>query len=419
MPKTSLTARLLGVEKTVIEEVWYEEEHRAVVVSVRPYKNEECRCGICGTLSPKYDRGEGVRRWRTLDLGTLKAFLEGDAIRVTCPFHGVVVAQVPWARHKARFTRAFEDQVAWLTTNMSKTAVCQLMRVSWPSVGRIVTRVGDEARAGKDMLGGLKCIGIDEISYRKGHRYLTVVVDHESKRLVWASPGRDDATVHRFFDELGPERCEAIEVVSSDAGKWITRVVANRCPNAELCMDPFHVVQWATDALDEVRRGMWNEAVRWGRRSVATDLKGLRFALWKDPSKLTDKQAASLARIQDRNKPLYRAYLLKEQLRQVFRVRGQEGIDLLDEWLAWASRSRLSAFVKVAQRIRRHLDAVHAVLIRGVTNALVESVNTRIRLAARRAFGFHSPEALIALAMLDVGGLCPPLPGRLPLGAKS
>lgn len=413
MAKASLTARLLGVEKTVVEDVWYDEEEGALVASVRPYKNEQGRCGICGTSSPMYDRGEGVRRWRTLDLGTVKAYLEGEAPRVQCPFHGVVVAAVPWARHKARFTKTFDDQVAWLATQTSKSAACELMRVSWRTVGRIVTRVGDEARAQEDVLSRLKRIGIDEISYRRGHRYLTVVVDHDKKRLVWAAPGRDKATLHRFFEELGPERSEAIEEVSSDAGNWIAPVVAERCPNAELCMDPFHVVQWATKALDEVRREVWRMTRQAGMKALSKEVQRARFALWKNPEDLTEHQAATLATIQKANRPLYRAYLLKEQLRQVFRARGRAGIELLDGWLKWASRSRLEPFVELGRKIRRHLQAVHAVLIRGLSNALVESINTRIRLAARRAFGFHSPEALIALAMLDVGGLCPPLPGRL------
>jgi len=408
----TIWALLLGVERAFIEGVDFDEVRGCLYVSLRPWRRESNRCGICRRRSPRYDRGEGLRRWRALDLGTIRTYLVAAAPRVLCPVHGVVVAAVPWARHGARFTRYFEDTVAWLATRCSKTAVTELMRVSWRSVGRIVKRVSKEAEAGADLLSGLRRIGIDEISYRKGHKYLTIVVDHDRRRLVWACPGRNSETVHRFFDALGEEGCLEICEVSSDAGKWITSVVQERCPHAQLCMDPFHVVAWATRALDEIRRSVWNAARSQGQKARAKQLKNARFALWKKPQDLTERQKMSLAAIQATNKPLYRAYLLKEQLRQVFKLRGQAGIELLDRWLSWACRSRLPAFVELSRTIRRHLEAIRNSLRLGLSNGLIESTNTKIRLIARRCFGFHSPQALIGLAMLDLAGLCPPLPGR-------
>jgi transposase len=159
------------------------------------------------------------------------------------PEHGVVVAQVPWARAGSGFTCEFEDQCGWLAVHTSRTAVSALMRVAWRTVGRIVERLTDEGLAGTDLLANLRRIGIDELSYRKGHKYLTVVVDHDSGRLVWMQPGRDAATVHRFFDALGPERSAALELVSADGALWIEEAVAKRAPQAVRCLDPFHVVQ--------------------------------------------------------------------------------------------------------------------------------------------------------------------------------
>ena len=170
-----------------------------------------------------------------------------------------------------------------------------------------------------DLLAGLKRIGIDEISRRKGQRYITVVIDHDSGRLVWAARGRDRKTVERFFDQLGEERCKHVELVSADMASWIAGPVAERCPNATLCVDAFHVVQAATDALDEVRREVWNDARQAGHDQLARQLKGARFALWKNPENLTGRQQTKLAAIQQLNRRLYRAYLLKEQLRQIYR----------------------------------------------------------------------------------------------------
>ncbi len=412
MRSARLWARLLGVEGTVVEGVDFDEQG-AVVAGVRPGFRERGRCGVCRRRCPGYDEGEGRRRWRALDLGTTRCYLEAEAPRVCCRRHGVVVAAVPWARHDARFTRGFDDQVAWLACQCSKRAVSELMRVSWRTVGRIVARVAAELRGRYDPLAYLRRIGIDEISHRRGQRYLTVVVDHDSGLLVWAAPGRDKKTLRLFFDLLGAERSATIELVSADGAAWIEEVVSERCPNAALCLDPFHVVQWASAALDEVRREVWNTARRTGQTAEARSLKGARFCLWRNPEDLSGRQRSRLPQIAQTNEPLYRAYLLKEQLRQALKLPLPEALALLDAWLAWARRCRLEPFVKLAQQIAAHLPGIEATLRHGLSNARTESVNTRIRLIARRAFGFHSPEALIALALLSLGGLCPPLPGRL------
>jgi len=407
-----LWARLVGVEGAVIGRVWYDEQAEAVMVAARPRKHLQGRCGVCARRCPGFDHGEGRRRWRALDLGTVRAFIEADAPRVRCPEHGVVVAGVPWARHGARHTRAFDDTAAWLAVHTSKQAVSQLLRVAWETVGRVVARVATDAEQAADRLEGLRRVGIDEISYKRGHKYLTIVVDHDRGRLVWAAPGRDAATLGGFFDALGEARCAGIRLVSADAAEWIAVTVAARCPNATLCADPFHVVKWATDALDEVRRQVWNDARKGGQVALAGELKGARYALWKNPEDLTRRQRGKLAWIARVNGQLYRAYLLKEQLRLVFKLKGVRATVLLEAWLGWARRCRIPAFVKLAKAITAHRASIQAALTEGLSNGLVESTNTKIRLLTRVAFGFRSPEALIALAMLSVGGLCPPLPGR-------
>jgi transposase len=404
-------ARLLGLARAVVEDVWID-ELGAVVVAIRPRARERGRCPHCRRRCAGYDWGEGHRRWRALDLGTTFAFVEAEAPRVRCRRHGVVVAAVPWARHDSAFTRAFEDQTAWLAVNTSKSAVSELMRIAWRSVGWICERVMREAQAQRDLLAGLARLGFDEIAIRKGQRYLTVVVDHDTGRLVWAAPGRDRTTVERFLELLGAERCQQIKLVSCDMAEWITRPVGERCPNAVVCLDPFHVTKLATDALDEIRREVWNRARRAGQTATARELKGARFALWKNPEHLTRRQKAKLSQIKQTNEPLYRAYLLKEQLRAIYRVPTEHAGALLDAWLAWARRSRLEPFVRLARTITDQRPGIEAAVEHGLSNARVEQLNTQIRLITRRGFGYHSPWAVIALAMLALGGLCPPLPGR-------
>jgi transposase len=407
--------RLLGVEHGVIESVELVADRRGeevVLARVRPTVRQRSRCSRCGRRCRGYDQGEGRRRWRTLDLGTVRAFLEAAAPRVSCPVHGVVVAAVPWARPGSRSTYAFEDTCTWLVANATMTTVAVLLRVSWRTVSGIVARVVAELAGRTDQLGGLRRIGIDEIAYRKGHRYLTVVVDHDTGRLVWAREGRNSDVLRRFFDDLGAQRSKDLTHVSADGAEWIHTVVAERAPQAVLGLDPFHVVAWATKALDEVRRGTWNQLRRDGKTSQAASMKGSRWALVKNPEDLTGDQRTTLAGIAADNKALYRAYLLKEQLRAVFAAKGQKGRVLLAGWLSWARRSRLPGFVKLAKTIEKYRRLIWNTLDHEMSNARSEATNTHLRVLTRRAYGYGSPDALIAMAMLTRGGLCPNLPGR-------
>jgi transposase len=347
-----------------------------------------------------------------LDLGTVPVYLQADTYRVSCAEHGVVVAHVPWARPGARFTTAFEDTTAWLVAHAALSTVAILLRVAWRSVAAIVTRVVAERAERTDRLTGLRRIGIDEISYRKGQRYLLVVVDHDTGRLVWAGKDRTTATLHQFFDALGEKRSAQLTHVSADGAEWIHDVVRERAAQAVICLDAFHVVAWATTALDAVRRGVWNQLRQAGNTDAARELKGTRWALLKNPPDLTGAQRTTVAIIAQVNKPLYRAYLLKEQLREVFTTKGTQGKRLLAGWLSWARRSRLPEFVKLAKTITRFLPLIHNTLKHGLGNARSEATNTHLRLLTRRAYGYHSAEALIAMANLTRGGLCPPLPGR-------
>ena len=409
MRDVSLWRGLLGVEKTVLERVEFDEDAEVLVAHVRPTKRQRSRCGVCGRRSPGYDSGAGRRRWRALDLGTVVAVLEADAPRVTCREHGVVVAAVPWARHDAGHTYAFDETVAWLATQSSKSTVTALMRIAWRTVGSIITRVWADVDAHCDRLAGLRRIGIDEISYKKGHKYLMVVVDHDARRLVWAAPGRTSATVREFFDLLGPERCAQITHVSADGADFIDAIVAEACPGAVRAADPFHVVKWATEALDEVRRAAWNDAralartePKRGRGRPRADapprpgseraraLKGARYALWKNPENLTENQQVKLAWIAATDPRLHRAYLLKEGLRLIFAMPYTAAVEALDRWISWARRCRIPAFVKLQKSIVKHRARILAAIEHNLSNGLIESTNTKIRLITRIAFGFKS-----------------------------
>ncbi|MCB0933994.1 MAG: transposase [Mycobacterium sp.] len=211
--------------------------------------------------------------------------------------------------------------------------------------------------------------------------------------------GRNQETLAKFFDELGAERAALLTHVSADGAEWIHAVVAERAPQALLCLDPYHVVAWAMKALDKVR-------VRTMTRAGIRDRDAM-WAVLKNPAALTGEQRTSLASIATTNNTLYRAYLLKEQLREVFRVKGRTGRQLLAGWLSWASHSRILEFVALARSIRRYRDLIWNTLDHNVSNARSEATNTHLRALTKRAYGFHSPEASIGMALLTRGGLCP------------
>jgi transposase len=212
--QTTVWKRLLGVEHVAIETVRVAtgmHGREVAVVELRPDSRARLRCPKCTRKCPFGDEGEGVRRWRSLDVHGRECYLQAGAPRVQCPSHGLIVASVPWARHASRFTRAFEDQAAWLCAQMAWRKVAGLMRTTWETLQKIVGRVAADARSRQDRLAGLTRIGIDEKSWGKREdQYIMVVTDHGTGKIVWAGEGRCQDTVRAFFGALGEDRCKLL-----------------------------------------------------------------------------------------------------------------------------------------------------------------------------------------------------------------
>ncbi|MGV1080927.1 MAG: ISL3 family transposase [Candidatus Nanopelagicales bacterium] len=376
----------------------------AVVVTVG-LRRRQLACPRCGFTTPgRYDTRPVQSTWRHLDLAAQRLQIRADLRRLDCPQHGVLTEGVPFARSGARFTTDFEDLVGWLATTMDKTALRRLLRIDWDTVGRIVERV---MATGLDVerLNGLFVIGVDEVSWRKGHSYLTMVSDNTTGKFVWGKQGKDTATLDSFFDELGPQRRQDIEAVSMDMGPAYDKSVRAHAPQAVICYDPFHVVQLATKALETVRRQVWQQMRKLPDQTAAKRFKGARWALLKNPEDLTDDQAATLRKLKNKGGQLWRAYALKEALRAVFAgdLTADDVRALLERFCAKASRSRLKPFVTVARTIRKRMDGILAAVRLGVNNARHEGLNRRVRLIINRAYGFHSANAALALIMITLG----------------
>ena len=388
-----------------------------VVVTVA-LRRRRLLCPHCGHKTRwRYDTRPVPSRWRHLDLGTWRLEVRADLRRLRCPTHGVVVEGVPFARPGAHLTRDLDDLLAWLATRMDKSAVARLCRVSWRTVGRACERVV-ATELDPDRLDGLFRIGVDEISWRKHHKYLTLVVDHDRGKVIWGAKGKDAKTLDAFFDELGPQRSAQLSAVSLDLGPAYLKSVQaeGHAPQAVVCADPFHLVKLVGEALDEVRRELWNQLRRLPDDRWAKDFKGSRWALLKNPEDLTETQAAQLARIRRNRGGMWRAYEMKEQFRAIFAgdLGRDEAGELLDRWCARAQRSRLAPFVKVARTMRERRELLLNAVEHGISNGRVEGLNTKVRLLIRRAYGFHSADAALALVMLAAGPIDLKLPHERP-----
>jgi transposase len=378
-----------------------------VLVTVRLRRRRRV-CGGCGQTGPLEIHDRRIKRWRHLDLGVSRCMVECELRRLRCPDCGVRLEVVPWARPGAAHTRDFEDLVAWLAQQMAFAPIARLLRVGWHTIGPIVERVIAD-RLDERRLEGLVAIGVDEISYRRHHRYLTSVADHVTGAIVWCSPGRNSATLQGFFDELG-NRKGSIRAVSIDMSGEYQRAIREAVPQAEICFDPFHVVRLAARATDQVRRDEWNAHDR-SHTATGRWVKHTRWSLLKAPERQTVGQLATLWEVQQANRRLYRAFLLREELRLLYHLDDPTLAPAhLDAWLAWASRSRLRPFVRLARTLHEHRDGILAAIRLGLSNGRLEGLNSKIRLISHRAFGFHSPDPLIALVYLCCSGLIIDLP---------
>jgi transposase len=400
---TTVFNKLLALQGAFVRQVVFGLDGVVVVVAKRHRLLQCPRCVF--TTRARYDRA--VRDWRHVALGKWRVIVRATLCRLDCPEHSIITERVPWAEHESRFTRDFEDLVAWLAREMNKTAVTRLLHITWRAVGTIIERVVAR-KLDKKRLEDLYLIGVDEVSYRKGQKYITVVANHGTGKPVWLGEGRTKKTLGTFFDELGPERAEQLKAVSMDMCAPYIVEVGKRAAQAEIAFDPFHVVKLANEAVQEVRR---TEArVRKGSPE-ATVLKGSRWALLKAPENLRDDEHVRLSEVAALNAEVYRAYLLKEELRTLYRCRSGAAEEHLESWLSWACRSRLAPFVKVGRTLRKYREGVLAAIRLHLSNGLLEGINNKIGLLKRRAYGFHSAAALIAMVYL----CCTDLQLKLPI----
>lgn len=417
-----LLKKLLNVNYIKILSLSFTETSQSLLVHVEPTKGKRSRCPICGKKCPGYDKTTTSRKWRHLDFGSCGVFIVADVHRVQCPEHGVHTEMVPWAYHNSNFTKEFEKQVAYLALRLNKKEVSRLMRISWNTVGPILSRTKNKLEPDSSIrFQNLTRIGIDETSYKKGHKYVTVVTDHDTNQVVWVGEGTGKVVLEKFFKQLTKEQRNGIKLVSADGAKWIKSCIEEYCPNTERCIDGFHVVSWAIDAMDAMRKEVWHQALKKDRskpkkkrgrpkkgeesQKEAPSIKRAKYALGKNPENLTEYQKNKLEEIRVIYPKLFKGYQLKEGLRQVFQCKSEEVEEALKKWLSWACRCRIPSFVELSRKIRRHKEAIIATVHHGLSNARIESMNNKIKVMIRKAYGFRNIQNLIDMIMIVCSNL--------------
>ena len=396
--------RMLALRGATVTGVRF--EPAGIVVELRA-RARRLRCSCGWSTSSRYDRSR--RRWRHLDAGGCRLWLEAEIRRMVCArCRRIVTEEIPWARPGAWHTRDFEDVVAWMAQRTDKTTIASLLRCSWKAVDNIIRRVVAE-HLDVARLVGLYRIGVDEISYRRGHYYLTVVADHDTGRVVWVAKGKRGQALQDFYDALGPAGRDRIEAVSMDLSTIYTAATKDALPEATICYDPFHVIQLANRALDLVL-----SASRHGSDGKITgrQWRAARVALRSGAERLKHDQKELVNAFRRASGHVYRAWELKEALRYLYRVDYDLVRPYLKAWITAALRSRLPAFKNLARTVRTNFDGICAAVEEGLSNSRLEGINGKIRLIQRRGYGYHSVDALAASIYLCLGGITVPLPTR-------
>lgn len=394
--------RWLGLVAQRVRKV--EEDGGRLVAELEAVEGRLPRCGCCGR---QVRRTKGLTRrrlWRDLKIRHLPLVVAYTPRRVVCPDCGVRVEKVPWADRWSRVTKSLSRVVAQLARRAGLSTVADEYQINWKTVAAIIHRVVEWGLA-RRRKRPLRILGIDEVSRKKGHKYLTLVYDLERGQLVWVGKERTKDTLRAFFDELGKRRSAHIKAVSMDMWAPYLNVVRARAPGAVICFDRFHVVHHLNAAVDEVRRAL----VRKLSGPAKLLIKGMRFVLLKNPWNHTPKQKRGLRELVRSNSPLSRAWYLKEDFQcfwdYIYEACARRH---LKQWLWWASHSRLEPFKDFARMIRKHLHGILAWTKLRISNGALEGMNNKVKLVSHRSYGFRNDDRYIEAIYHNCGDL--PLP---------
>ena len=379
-----------------------------IEVSVRARAHSRGMCSRCAERAPGYDT-LAVRRFEYVPLWGLRVFLVYALRRVQCARCGIVVEAVPWAVGKHRLTWSYAWFLARWARRLSWAEVATIFHSSWSSVFRAVEAAVEWGRA-RVVLDGLQAIGIDEVQWQRGHKYLTVVyeISRETRRLLWVGREREETTAQAFFTWLGTERSAALKFICSDMWQPYLKVIAAKAPDALHVLDRFHIVAKLNKAIDEVRAQEAKELKAKGYEPVLTKS---RWCLLKRPENLSAKQEIRLAELVRYNLKAVRSYLLKEDFQSLWTYRSPYWAGrFLDRWCTRTLRARIAPMKKIARSIREHRALIlNWFWARGEISAgAVEGLNNKLKLVTRRSYGFRSFRVIEVALYHNLGRLPEP-----------
>ena len=369
-----------------------------IEVTLRSRRGSRGVCGSCGKRGPRYDT-QSARRFDFVPLWGIAVVLVYAMRRIDCRRCGVKVERLPWASGKRSTTHALELFLSRWAQRLSWKQVAEVFHVSWEKVYRSVEAVVAYGLKHRD-LTGIEAIGVDEVAYRKGHRYLTLVyqIDAGCRRLLHISEGRTVRSLLGFFRMLGRERSASIRYVCSDMWQAYLKVIAKKLPQAVHILDRYHIVANLNKALDQVRA---EEAKRLKREGYQPHLHQTRWCLLKRKANLTPKQRTRLRDLLQYDLKTVRAYLKVQALHLLWEYKSPTWAGkFLDAWCADVMRSRIEPLKKVARSLRKHRPLIlnWFVARKQYSAGIVEGLNANVKLGFRKAYGFRSVEtAKIAL----------------------
>ncbi len=392
---------LVRLQGVVVVDGGFDRESDYVWIQIRRHGNAKPHCVTCNRVLGGTIRNVDAS-WRHLDMMGVRTYLVGSVREGHCAVHGRRHERVPWAAQRADFTREFDCQVALLTQVAPKEAVRRIFHVTWRTVGRIVERVVD-LYLPKNRFKGVQAIGVDETSYKRNHRYITVVSCLATGRVLWVGKGRSREAFSEFFKVFGKQRCKKLELIAMDMSAAFARAAKDHAPQAEIVLDRFHVVKLLLDAIDEIRR----DEVYKMKGEAAKELKGSRIAMFRNPRHLRPKDVEKIEQVQRSNGRLSRAWERRVELEQFWEMDDEvEARKYLMRWTRSALLSRLEPLRRFAKTVREHIDGILGFIRHGgKTNAALEGMNNKIKMIMHRAFGFRSLPALIAMIHLCCSGI--------------
>lgn len=377
-------------------------------VLVKPFKNG-CRCPECGRRGTIVRQRSEPRFWRDIPVGPWSIWLMYWPREIRCATHGRVTERLPWADAGVRVSYRFEYVMLRYGQIMSQKAAAELLRVPASTFSDLLHRSISRLRAGH-RIRALKTIGLDEISYHRGHKYATLIYDLDRSCVVWIAQGKGRETADRFFDEaLSDYQKARIRTACCDMSQVYIGAIEAHCPNATLVLDRFHIVKALNEAVDEVRKEQWRKATQADRRA----LKGLRWLLYRHSSTRTRRDTRNLRALDKHNRRIYRAWRLKEEFECFWNYKATWAAErFLKRWTKSALLSRLEPMRKFVNTLRKHQHAVVAFIDTRATNAIAEGINRIVRIVKNRASGYHHLDAFSDMIYLAVGDV--DLPEQIP-----